>query len=243
MGGGVQRASPHRLTVSVRSPGSGGKSELRRFGNTIAEALALLDSALALPVETVADIGLAPFTDGRPQYTVTPAWVASWISRELAVHGDTAAARQAAARAMTWFRGRSPEERAAYEERLVASWSLEMLGDYAAASRIARQLVAEDSTNVDFRGELAGLAAERGDTALADSLDRWLAAQPVARVSWSASMYRARVAAMLGRRDSAVARTRDALDEGAWPGWFHQEPALMRLRDRADFRALIAPRD
>ena len=208
-----------------------------------AEVLALLDSALALPVETVVDIGLAPFTEGRPQYTVTPAWVANWISRELAVHGDTVAAREAAARAVAWYRGRAPDERSTYEERLVASWSLEMLGDYAGASRIARELSAEDSTNVDFRGELAGLAAERGDTLLADSLDRWLASQSVARVSWTASMYRARVAALLGRRDSAVARTRDALDEGAWPGWFHQEPALMRLRDRADFRALIAPHD
>ena len=118
-----------------------------------------------------------------------------------------------------------------------------MLGDYSGATVIARQLVAEDSTNVDFRGELAGLAAERGDTALADSLDRWLAAQSVARVGWAASVYRARVAALLGRRDSAVARTREALDEGAWPGWFHQEPALALLRDRADFRALMAPRD
>jgi hypothetical protein len=118
-----------------------------------------------------------------------------------------------------------------------------MLGDYSGATVIARQLGAEDSTNVDFRGELAGLAAERGDTVLADSLDRWLAAQPVVRVSWTASMYRARVAALLGRRDSAVARTREAIDEGAWPGWLHQEPPLMRLRDRADFRTLIAPRD
>ena len=206
-------------------------------------ALALLDTALTLPVETVGDIGLAPFTEGRPQYTVTPAWVANWISREFAVHGDTVAARQAAARAVAWYRSRPPDERSTFEERLVASWSLEMLGNFAEAEAMARQLVAEDSTNVDFRGELAGLAAERGDTALADSLDRWLAAQPVARVGWSASVYRARVAALLGRRDAAVARTREAMDEGAWPGWFHQEPALASLRDRADFRALLAPRD
>ena len=75
---------------------------------------------------------------------------------------------------------------------------------------MTRQLIAEDSTNVDFRGELAGLAAERGDTALADSLDRWLAAQPRSRVGWSASVYRARVAELLGRRDAAAARTREA---------------------------------
>ena len=191
----------------------------------------------------MSDIGLAPFTDGRPQYTVTPAWVANWISRELATHGDTIASRQAAARAVAWYRGRPPAERATYEERLVAAWSLEMLGDFAEAETFARQLIAEDSTNVDFKGELAGLAAERGDTALADSLDRWLAAQPVARVTWTASVYRARVAALLGRRDAAIARLREAMDEGAWPGWFHQEPALQALRDRADFRAVMGPRD
>ena len=205
--------------------------------------LTLLDSALTLPVETASDIGLAPYTDGRPQYTVTPGWVANWISRELAFHGDTVAARQAARRAVAWYRSRPALERATPEERLVAAWSLEMLGAYPEADRIARGLVAEDSTNVDFRGELAGLAAERGDTVLAEAEDRWLAAQPVSRVSWSASMYRARLAALLGRPDSAVARAREALDEGAWPRWLHQEPELAPLRNRADFAALIAPRD
>ncbi len=205
-------------------------------------ALALLDSALALPVETTSDLGLAPFTYGRPQYTVTPAYVANWISRELAFHGDTVASRQAAMRALAWYRSRPPEERATYEERLVAAWSLEMLGALAEAESITRQLVAEDSSNVDFRGELAGLAAERGDTALADGLDRWLAAQPVARVSWSASVYRARLAALLGRPDSAVARIRDAFDDGLWPAWVHQEPAFARLRTRPDFVALTRPK-
>jgi TolB-like protein len=202
------------------------------------EVLALLDSAETYPVETTADLGLAPYTDGRPQYTVTFGWVANWIARELAYHGDSAAARQAARRAVAWYRARPPDERATVEERLVAAWSLEMTGAYADAERVARGLVAEDSDNVDFRGELAGLAAECGDTLLADSLDRWLAAQPPSRVGWSASVYRARVAALLGRSDSAVARTRDAFDEGMWPRWLHQEPGLARLRSRADFAAL-----
>ena len=204
--------------------------------------LALLDSAPAMPVETSSDIGLAPFTDGRPAYTFTPGWVANWVSRELAVHGDTVAARQAAMRAVAWYRSRPAAEQSTPEERLVASWSLEMTGAFPEAERLARRLVAEDSSNVDYRGELAGLAAERGDTALADSVDRWLAAQPVARVSWTASIYRARVAALLGRRDAAMARLRDAFDEGIWPRWLHQEPAFNILRDRSDFIALTQPR-
>jgi TolB-like protein len=204
--------------------------------------LALLDSSLALPVETQSDIGLAPYTDGRPEYVVTPGWVANWVSRELAYHGDSIAARQAAARSVTWYRGRPAEERETIEERFTATCALEMVGNYPEAEAMARKLVAEDSTNVDFRGELAGLAAERGETALADSLDRWLAAQSPALVNWSATVYRARVAALLGRPDSAMARLRDAFDEGIWPDWLHQEPAFVRLRNRADYVALTAPK-
>lgn len=208
-----------------------------------AEVLALLDSSLALPPEPAMYNGLAPSTEGRPQYTVTAGWVANWVSRELLVHGDTAASRQAAMRAVMWYRSRPIEERSTMEERLVASWSLEMLGEYPEAERIVRQLLADDSSNVDFRGELAGLAVERGDTALADSLDGWLAAQPVARVGWSASVYRARVAALAGRSADAVGFTRDALNAGAWPLWIHLEPALATLRTRRDFVALTAPRN
>ena len=96
---------------------------------------------------------------------------------------------------------------------------------------------------MDVQAELASLAAERGDVARADSIDRWLAAQPVSRVNWSALIYRARVAALLGRLDSAVTLTREALDAGAWPGWIHREPAFVPLLHRPDFVALTAPKD
>ena len=206
-------------------------------------ALEVLARAMALPTETVSDIGLAPYTYGRPEYTMTPAWVANWVARELAFHGHMVAARQAAMKAVAWYRSRPAAERATQEERLVAAWSLEMAGAWPEAERIARQLVAEDSANVDFQGELAGLAAERGDTTLADSLDHWLALQPVARVSWTATIYRARVAALLGRPDAAVARIREAIDAGLWPRWLHEEPSLSGLQHRPDFIALTRPRD
>jgi hypothetical protein len=96
---------------------------------------------------------------------------------------------------------------------------------------------------VDVVGELATLAVERQDTARADSLDGWLAMQPVARVGWSALVYRARVAALSGRPDSAVARTREALEVGAWPGWIHLDPAFVALAKRKDFTELTGPKD
>ena len=205
-------------------------------------ALGVLDSALPLPVETVNNVGLAPFTDGRPQYDATPGWIAWWVACELAVHGDTVASRQAAMRSVAWYRSRPADERATFEERLVMSWALELAGQLGDADTLARHLLAEDSSNVDVVGELASVAARRGDTARADSLDRWLAAQPVARVGWSADVYRAHLAALLGRGDAAVARVREALDHGAWPTWIHIDPALVALRSRADFVALTKPR-
>jgi len=50
------------------------------------------------------------------------------------------------------------------------------------------------------------------------------------------------VAALLGKPDAAMARLREALEEGAWPRWLHQEPALDILRGRPDFIALTAPK-
>ena len=195
-----------------------------------AEVLALLDTALTLPVETANDIGLAPYTNGRPQFSPTPAWVSVYVARELAVHGDAAAARQAASRALAWYRARSAEERSTFEERLVAAMSLDMIGANAEAGSDLRSLIREDTANVDYKGLLGSVAAERGDTALADSIDGWLARQSGDQVSWTASYYRARNDALLGRRSDAVSRLRDAIDEGAWPMYLHADPALTGFR-------------
>ena len=207
------------------------------------ETLAIVDTALTLQTETSNSIGLAPYMNGRPEYSATPAWVAVWIARELAVHGDSATSRQVAARAFAWYKARPPEEHSAAEERLVAVWSLELVGSYAEAERGARSLIAEDSANVDYAGILGSLAAERGDTALADSVDRWLARQSGDRVSWSASYYRARNAALLGRRADAVARLRDAMDKGIWLTYVHIDPAFVRLRTMPEYIALTALKD
>ncbi|HEY2896711.1 MAG TPA: BTAD domain-containing putative transcriptional regulator [Gemmatimonadaceae bacterium] len=207
------------------------------------EALAMVDTALTLQTEPTIDIGLAPYTSGRPAYSSTPAWIAVWIARELAVHGDSAASRKAATRALAWYRGRTTQERSTEEERLVAVWSLELMRSYAEAEQMLRALIDEDSTNVDFKGELGSIAAERGDTALVDSLDVWLAHQSGDVVSWSASYYRARNDALLGRPDLAVARMRDALDQGIWLDYVHMDPAFASVRQRADFVALTAPKN
>ncbi|HEY3934883.1 MAG TPA: hypothetical protein VGL65_09720 [Gemmatimonadales bacterium] len=40
-----------------------------------------------------------------------------------------------------------------------------------------------------------------------------------------------------------MARLRESFDDGVWPRWLHQEPALDHLDRRADFIALTASRN
>ena len=48
-------------------------------------------------------------------------------------------------------------------------------------------------------------------------------------MSWTASYYRARNDALLGHRIDAVARLRDAIDQGAWPMYLHTDPAISEI--------------
>lgn len=206
------------------------------------ELLALVDTILTYPVETANDIGLSPYTNGRPAYTATAGWVTVWIARELMAHGDAATARKVAARSYAWYRSRPALERDTPEERLVASWALDLMGSYDEADRMARALVREDTANIDYRGVLAGSLAEQGDTTDAESLDAWLAARPEVKGEWSAAFYRAHDAVLLHHPADAVARVREALDNGAWPMWIHIDPPLATLEPRRDMAQLTAPR-
>lgn len=217
-----------------------GHDRRRRHCSAQPRQVELQSLPLTLPVETAINIGLAPYTNGRPQYSATPAWVAVYVARELAVHGNTAAARQAATRALGWYRARSTAERSTFEERLVAAMSLDMIGANTEADSDLRTLMHGDTANVDYRGLLGSLAAERGDTALADSIDGWLARQTGDQVSWTASYYRARNDALLGHRSDAIARLRDAVDAGAWPMYLHADPALAST-PFSNARAVAAP--
>jgi hypothetical protein len=117
------------------------------------------------------------------------------------------------------------------------------MGAYPEAERIARTLADEDSTNIDYQGELAGLAAERGDSARTDSIDDWLARQHGDAVAWTANFYRARDAALLGHAAQAITLLRQTIDGGAWPYYLLNEPAFARLATNPAFEALLAPKN
>jgi hypothetical protein len=206
------------------------------------EALQVMDSSLTRPWQPDLSNGMAPNMDGREEYRSSAAWVILWTMRELDVHGSTDAARTAAAHGAAWCDSRPPHDRSAPEIRFFKALFLEESGAFDSAQTIMRSLVAEDSANVAFRGIMAGLAAERGDTATALRLDAWLSRRTSDVDYWGPTYYRARVATLLGRSDAAVALVRKSLELGAWPMWIHIDPILHRLTSRADYRALTLPR-
>jgi DNA-binding SARP family transcriptional activator/TolB-like protein len=207
-----------------------------------ADALAGLDSAFRVASEPGLAGGMAPNTDGRAEYTGSAAWVGLWVAHELHVHGDSADGRTAAIRTLAWLDRLPRIDREAPEMRLFEIQFLEQAGRTTDALQVAQRLVAEDSSNVDYRGLTAGLAAENGDTALATRLDAWLSALPPERALWGASFYRARLASLRSRPAEAVGLLRETLARGAWPYWVHADPALHRLVARPDYVALMAPR-
>lgn len=207
-----------------------------------AEAVSVIDSTFTLPSEPGLTTGMLPTTDGRPEYSGSAAWVALWVARELSVHGDSVSGTAVARRAVTWIDALPREDRDAYEMRAFRAQFLEQAGAFGAAKREVQRLIHDDTANVDYRGIMAGLAAESGDSAQADRLDAWLASLPPARALWAASFYRARLASLRGRPADAVALVHETLEKGAWPFWLHIDLALHRLATRADYIALTKPR-
>ncbi|MEP6494821.1 MAG: BTAD domain-containing putative transcriptional regulator [bacterium] len=206
------------------------------------DALRVMDSSLTRPPEPDLSTGMAPNMDGREEYRSSAAWVILWSMRELDVHGSAGAARIAAAHGATWCDGRPSHDRSTPEIRFFKALFLEESGAFDSAQAIMRGLVVEDSSNVDFRGIMAGLAAERGDSLTARRLDDWLAHRTSDADSWGPTYYRARIETLLGRPADAVALVRASLKLGAWPMWIHIDPVLHRLAPRPDYRALTLPR-
>ena len=85
------------------------------------------------------------------------------------------------------------------------------LGRFDEASALWTEVLASDSGNVDARGYLGLIAAQRHDTATAAASDAWLREARTPYV-FTRTMYRARIAAQLGQRERALDLLGPALD-------------------------------
>jgi tetratricopeptide (TPR) repeat protein len=181
----------------------------------------------------------------RPVALGTPGWVHYQVALELMAHGHHSAGRIAAERAVEWFQSRPPEEAARHEHRLIHAQSLELLDRLDEAAVVFRALVSEDPSNVDFRGGLGVVATRLGHHDEALATDRWLAELPERNSLGLPTLYRARIAAVMGDPGQALSFLEE-LPYGSHPVdplFFHTDPALQSLQDQPRFVSLVRNRD
>jgi tRNA A-37 threonylcarbamoyl transferase component Bud32 len=160
-------------------------------------------------------------------------------AEEYEVHasGDSMAAYRDAA---AWFESRLAD---LPKDRNHRSWlSQAMLGlrQFERAEQLLDELDREGPERIFQRGQLAALAARRGNGPLAM---RRLGNSPGSSHGEFA-IYQARVAALLGRRDEAFARLSEGLRLGVY-NWHWQQHAMQRdlasLADDPRYARLLAP--
>jgi hypothetical protein len=129
------------------------------------------------------------------------------------------------------------------------AWANRLLGRQNEERAALERMPADGPENTEWLEGLARLAVLVGDTAEADRVDGILAEQnrePI-RSPWlhgARLMARAHIAAGLGRREQAVARLREAGDQGMLyfgAAYSHVDLLLAPLRGYPPFEALLKP--
>jgi tetratricopeptide (TPR) repeat protein len=221
-------------------------AEARALGalGRVTEAERALDEALDLP----------------PDPLHTHAEVTWALGREFRAHGHEAAAQAAFGRALAWYDARPTAERATTVQRGRRAEALYAAGRWDEARRSFEALAAERRGEAsaagdhgmyglaplgppDYRGYLGVLAARRGNRGAARAADSALAAFRGSHLFGRPTYWRARIAALLGERERAVALLREALQQGRTHVTVHAEGDFAALRELPAFQALIRVRE
>jgi serine/threonine-protein kinase len=220
-----------------------------------AEARAL--AALGRPADAERRMGEVLDLAADPLYTPGELW---WLlGREHRAHGQEGAARGAFGRALAWYDAQPAAERASAALRGRRGEALYASGRWDEARALFAALAAERPGEpnrvgdlgplglaplgeVDYQGYLGALAARRGDRAAALAADGALAAWRGPHLLGRATYWRARIAALSGAEERAVALLHEALRQGRTHLPVHAEADFAALRDLPEFQALVRPK-
>ncbi len=178
-----------------------------------------------------------------PLRGLSPGFIMVEAGLELRAHGHPDESRAILDRAIAWYRPRvesKPRSQLLQEGLGAALYAANRWED---AGKVFAVLARQYPGNVDYRGYLALIAAHQGRRG-----DAVVAAERLAKVNepylfGRATMWRARLAAQLGDRDSAISLLHRSLAEGMPFGiGIHRDIDLESLRDVPSFREFISPR-
>lgn len=165
---------------------------------------------------------------------------------ELRAHGHAVHATRVLARAVAFYEAAPDSLRLVPRQRLVLGTALLRLGRVGEARRLLAELARSTSlsryNSVVLEGTIGIAAAMDGDTIAAAAADRELAATPYPMFAVSTD-YRARIAAVQGRRADAVRLLRQAVAEGApHDNTKHSDFELSHLRGYPPFEEWLRPK-
>jgi tetratricopeptide (TPR) repeat protein/TolB-like protein len=164
------------------------------------------------------------------------------VALELRAHGHPEAARRVFERVVAWY-GTGGVNDATRDDFPCARPHFSAFyytGRWAEARAGYQHRLAQDTTDLKAHAALGALAVRRGDRAEADRMDAWLAGRPE---SARAAYARARLAALGGDRERAVALVRRAFELGLrYRMFLHLDPDFESLRDYPPYRELIRPK-
>jgi tetratricopeptide (TPR) repeat protein/TolB-like protein len=229
-------------------------------------------AVLASEVRALAALGRAAEINERlidapslpPQPGWSPADIALIAALELAAHDHQADAPAAGGWAVRWLEGRPPAEVSSVANRFrlalayyvngrvddarrmlegLASERAAGVPDYATMRWIA-VITGDSPDRVTVQGFLGVLAARQERRADAMGFERTLQAMSPRYLYGRHTMWRARIHAVLGERDAAVALVQEAFAQG-YPrgGVMHLYPSLRSLRDYPAYQELLAPKE
>ena len=179
-----------------------------------------------------------------PQPQITPGDVLLEVARELRAHGHREDALAMAGRGLAWL---DAQGAAAHSGAATAALRVRLL--YAAerwdsAARALAPLVRDSTQRLAYLGFSGVLAARRGAPDSALSVVAALGRLSAPAQAGPSAVWRARIAAVLGRRDEALDLLRQGLRSGyAFGGWLHADQDLLVLHGYAPFEALLRPRE
>ena len=200
-------------------------------------------AALRLEARALAALGRARSLErllaGEMDVGTVPADVLLDTGLELRAHGEIQAGDALIRRSLEyaptpWNLTGSARERAAAHY---------YLGEYADAERLSREHLAEFPASFQTQALLGVIAARRGDTAEAMAVADRLALLDRPYLRGVNTWWRARIAAVLGRRDEAVRLLERSYREGMYL-WrpLHVEPDFDPLRTYPPFIEFVRPR-
>jgi tetratricopeptide (TPR) repeat protein len=165
------------------------------------------------------------------------------LAQELRVHGHEDLAEDVLDEALAWHEAQSTDPERAEPLRGQRASALYLKGRLDEARSIYRELHRDYPGSFTYLGRLGTIAARLGDGEEASRISEQLAAMEGPYVWGLALAWQARIAAVLGDADEAVALLREAHEAGGSYGlWLHLDPDFALISGHPGFEELRRPK-